>query len=792
MSAHIKMEHWIAVFVIVGFFGTQFVLSTGNNRSHTDFILLGAAGDLAKKYLWQSMFQLYVNHANENTTFNFFGCSRSKFEEGKILLDDILQKHVSCAFMSNSDMCEKERINFSKYVRYFPLKTDLDFENFGLLLDSGVNTGDIEVGRIIYMAIPPSAYASMSSKMWGCCYSKSSTSWNRLVLEKPFGSDHRSAVKMAEEIAKFYKEEEIYRVDHYLGKSIVKQILPFRDANRDVLEPLLTSDHVARVEVVMKETIGVQGRIDFYDQYGIIRDVMQNHLTELLALVAMELPDEITNTHQVDNSRLQLMSQVQPVNRKSVLIGQYADYVMQAQTEKENVTLSKFTPTFGAARVSVKNRRWRGVPFLLVSGKHLDERSSFIRIVFKENDFCIAGCRHHNGSHWKGQKQIIFQIGHGNLPSAGILVSKDLFKPSIPMSMKDLPITADDIALYGQSLNDFTFLVPKENHPAYVAVVEDMFNGKRDSFVAKERLLSLWRLWSPVLNELQEVPPRLYQPNEDRSLNFKLTSDGLHYMFSDAHYTILDNTLDHLFASLPSNYLGHPLVAKPTEDSLVQATAEFIANAINDRLKISNAFNIAFSGGKTPTKLLLFLVEKYQHIPWEFIHIWQVDERCVSRQLEESNFKLLDDNLIRNIPIPFVNIHPMPVQFAGRVCSPDDKGNILYEDEIRHHIPDLQFDLILLGLGSDGHTASLFPGKSHEISSLVAMDTDKSRMTLTLSLINKGRQVFVLVTGSKKHDILFSLLDDKKTATDYPILGVKPVNGNVTWLVDYKAWFGSR
>ncbi|OWF53086.1 GDH/6PGL endoplasmic bifunctional protein-like [Mizuhopecten yessoensis] len=786
------MECWAALCVILGCIGMHLVLCSGDKKTHTDFVLIGAGGDLAKKYLWQSMFQLFINHANDNTTFNFYGCGRSNYEEGRDLIDNILQKHISCEFMSYSDLCEKKKVSFSKIVRYFPLKTDLDFQNFGLHLEMGDSNEAVEVGRIMYMAIPPSAYASMAAKMWECCYGKAPMMWNRLVLEKPFGSDYQSAVKMAEEIAKYYKEEEIYRVDHYLGKSVVKQILPFRHANRDILEPLLTSDHVSRVEVVMKETIGVQGRIDFYDQYGIVRDVMQNHLTELLALVAMELPDEITNTEQVDKSRLRVLSQIKSVNKNSVLIGQYADYVMQAQSEKENVTMSKFTPTFGAARVEVRNRRWSGVPFILVSGKHLDERSSFIRVVFKENDFCISGCRHHNGSHWKGQKQIIFQIGHGNLPSAGIMVSKDLLNPALPSSLKDLPVTADDIAMYGQSLNDLTFLVPKDNQPAYVTVVDDMFLGRRESFVAKERLLSLWRLWSPVLNDLQGIAPRLYQREEDRSLNFKLTSNGLQYMFTDKFNAILESTYGQQFSSLPASYLDQQLVIKPTEDILIHAAAEYILNAINERLKVKDDINIAFSGGNSPTKLFQILVDKYQQIPWEFIHIWQVDERCVSRQLDGSNFKLLHDHLIRNIRVPYMNVHPMTVEVADRVCSPGDRGNAIYEEEIRHHIPDLQFDLILLGVGSDGHTASLFPGKSHEGSSLVAMDTVKARMTLTLPLLNKGKQILVLVTGSKKHDILMTLPDDKKTATDYPILGVKPVVGNVTWFVDYDAWFGTR
>lgn len=786
----IRMD-WRIVCVAVICLVITHQVTCGHERKHTDVILIGATGDLAKKYLWQSIYQLYLKHNDENTTFTFYGCGRSKFEDGRELLEIFLHKNVNCDFTPEIKVCEKKKRNFMKMVKYFPLRTDIDFQNFGLQLDMQINNREtIEMGRLIYLSIPPSAYVSMAAKMWNCCYIRTEKSWNRLVLEKPFGSDHSSAVSMAEEIAKNFKEEEIYRVDHYLGKSVVKQILPFRQANKQLLEPLLTREHVARVEVVMKETIGVLGRIDFYDQYGVIRDVMQNHLTELLALVAMDLPDDITDTKNVDKNRVRFLSQVDSVRRNSVLIGQYANYVSQAESEKHNVTMSKFTPTFSAAKISVSNRRWSGVPFLVVSGKHLDERSSFIRVVFKDNDFCIAGCHHHNGSHWRGQKQIIFQIGHGNLPSAGILVSKDLFKPVLSSSLKDLPITADDIAMYGQSLNEFTFLVPADNLPAYITVIEDMYLGRRESFVSTDRLIKLWRIWSPVLSDLDGVLPRLYQPPEDRSLNFKLTTDGLQYLFKDNLNVITDHYYGNTFASLPASYLGRPIFFKSSEELLFHSVAELIFSTITKGLEAQEHINIAFSGGRTPARLFQVLVDTYSSIPWEYIHIWQVDERCVSNQDDDSNFKMIQHYLIQNINIPYFNIHPMQVDIHGRLCSPVDKATAMYEAEIQYHIRDLQFDLILLGLGTDGHTASLFPNKTYERTSLVAMDTVKSRMTLTFPLLNKGRQLIVLATGSKKHGILLDLLDDKKTVSDYPILGVKPAIGNLTWFVDYDAWFG--
>lgn len=263
---------------------------------HTDVVLFGALGDLSKKYLWQSFFQLYLNEQNENKTFSFYGISRDFQEEGSKKLSKILD-NVSCKEKIGS-LCDVKLSEFRQLVKYVQLKTDDQFETFGKLnLTNEQKNPNQKLGRIFYLALPPNVYSSVAGKLSSCCKLSLNQSWSRLVLEKPFGSDLQSALSMAKEIGKYFNEEEIYRVDHYLAKSVVKQVLPFRyvdcrllfslnnelflqerlicfcffntflinynylcrNRNFEKMEPILNNEHIERIEIAMKEPIDIKG-----------------------------------------------------------------------------------------------------------------------------------------------------------------------------------------------------------------------------------------------------------------------------------------------------------------------------------------------------------------------------------------------------------------------------------------------------------------------------------------------------------------------------------------------------
>ena len=243
-----------------------------------------------------------------------------------------------------------------------------------------------EISRIFYLSVPPFAYSEIVQRINRYCRASGDASL-KVVLEKPFGSNLKSAQEMTEELVKHLKEEEIYRIDHYLGKPGVSQILRFRSENIITFEPILNRDHVESVQIVLKEKDDCRRRTAFYDNYGVIRDVIQNHMTELLTLIAMDLPSHISNLTEFHINKLKLLKEIVIPSSKDAVIGQYNDYNLHRRKEKadqkQDEKESK-TATFAAVVLYINNPRWQGVPFVIISGKKLDERRSEERRVGKE------------------------------------------------------------------------------------------------------------------------------------------------------------------------------------------------------------------------------------------------------------------------------------------------------------------------------------------------------------------------------------------------------------------------
>ena len=220
--------------------------------------------------------------------------------------------------------------------------------------------------------------------------------------------------------------------------------------------------------------------------------------------------------------------------------------------------------------------------------------------------------------------------------------------------------------------------------------------------------------------------------------------------------------------------------------------AQHIAKLVELKNKI---FHIAFSGGNSAAALFERLAT--MSIPWELVHIWQVDERCVERHSSESNFLLLDTHLLSAIKIPHRNIHPMTTDDLDSWCSKDH--DVSYEESIRRLVSNESFDFVVLGMGDDGHTASLFPNQSslEESKRLVAFSETgndsiiKKRMTLTYVTLNKAENIAILVTGVAKHATL-EAVKDSSDVKRHPIVGVKPVVGSLTWYIDQEALFGTE
>ena len=238
--------------------------------------------------------------------------------------------------------------------------------------------------RVFYLAVPPSAIGTLVDKVgsrrgeW--------SGWTRLIVEKPFGSDRASARELNEELSQYFEEGEIYRIDHYLGKETVQNLLALRFAN-GIFEPVWNRQFVDHVEITVAESIGIEGRASFYEQAGAIRDVFQNHLLQLVALTAMEPPADFS-AESVRNEKVKVLRAMQTPGGRQVVRGQYGrgwieGKAVPAYREEPGVADDSDTDTYVAAKLFVDNWRWADTPFYVRTGKRMPKRETTIAIEFK-------------------------------------------------------------------------------------------------------------------------------------------------------------------------------------------------------------------------------------------------------------------------------------------------------------------------------------------------------------------------------------------------------------------------
>ncbi|MGA9530523.1 MAG: glucose-6-phosphate dehydrogenase [Candidatus Babeliales bacterium] len=342
-------------------------------------IIFGGSGDLAKRKLIPALYKLWVHNkvtqlcmvavASDDTT------AETILNEARTFITDELLKEQDWAdFVSRFFY---QRLHFEELNDFFTLKQ---------YVESLEKTFNLSGNRMFYIATASQFFCliteALAKSKLACSADKWESYWHYIVYEKPFGHDEQSAREINSCIARFFLESQIYRIDHYLTKELVSSISLLRFTNC-VLEPLWNNHYIDHVQIILSETnsIGTRGR--YYDHFGALKDVVQNHMLELLALVAMEPPELLTGEY-IRKKRLQVL---QKVRVQDVLLGQYKGY-----TEEKYVDPSSQTETYALLALSVENFRWKGVPFYMKTGKCLDRRETVIHIVFKQVDCLLAHC----------------------------------------------------------------------------------------------------------------------------------------------------------------------------------------------------------------------------------------------------------------------------------------------------------------------------------------------------------------------------------------------------------------
>ena len=346
-----------------------------NNNLPVSIVIFGASGDLTQRKLVPSLFNLYRKERMPEQ-FRIVGYGNTAFT------DEQFRSHLKEGMgeFASYEYTEEEWEKFaSNFIYQQGRYTDLaDFKKLGSLLKSKENGSG---NRIYYMATPPGVFPNIIDLLGLTDQLGEQNGWRRVVIEKPFGTDLESAHSLNEQIHKALSERQIYRIDHYLGKETVQNILISRFANT-IFEPLWNRNYIDHVEITVAEQVGVEHRARFYDHVGVLRDMFQNHLLQLVALVAMEPPASFDAT-ALRNEKVKVLSAIQPMSEADVprrtVRAQYEGY-----RQEEGVDPQSTTPTYAAVRLQVDNWRWQGVPFYLRSGKCLKEKLSQITIEFKE------------------------------------------------------------------------------------------------------------------------------------------------------------------------------------------------------------------------------------------------------------------------------------------------------------------------------------------------------------------------------------------------------------------------
>jgi glucose-6-phosphate 1-dehydrogenase len=349
--------------------------TTMDNSLPTSIIIFGASGDLTQRKLVPSLFNLY-RKGRMPRQFRIIGYGNTAFTDVQFRthLEEGIKQFASFEFRA------EEWASFAPNLAYQQGRyTDLaDFKKLGAMTKNWeISSGN----RIYYMATPPGVFPNIIDLLGLTDQLTEYNGWRRVVIEKPFGTDFESARSLNEQIHKTLNEKQIYRIDHYLGKETVQNILVTRFANT-IFEPLWNRNYIDHVEITVAEAVGVEHRGRFYDSVGVVRDMFQNHLLQLVSLVAMEPPASFDAT-ALRNEKVKVLSSIRPMKEADVIHNtvraQYKGY-----REEKGVHAESTTPTYAALKLQIDNWRWQGVSFYLRSGKKLKEKLSQVTIQFKE------------------------------------------------------------------------------------------------------------------------------------------------------------------------------------------------------------------------------------------------------------------------------------------------------------------------------------------------------------------------------------------------------------------------
>lgn len=430
-------------------------------------VIFGITGDLAQRYLLPALYHLIKDGLLHDKT-EIIGVSRRNISAQQ-LLDD-----VELCVIEENNVCDPEALKkLNRHLRMFQMDlTDKTaYEKLHHTLNDIEEKEEVCMNRLYYLSIPPQVYSPIITMMGqaglntSCQHGVAAT---RLLIEKPFGYDTASAQALIADTEKVYSEDQIFRIDHYLAKETAQNILTFRFQN-PIFEALWSREHIDSIEISASEQIGIEGRAQFYEPLGALRDFIQSHLLQLLAIVTMDRPEVMDSDH-IHERKQQLLSQVRAVPADHVDIdtirGQYDGYRDETGNARSN------TETFAGIRVSIDSDRWQDVPITLWTGKKLAEKKTEITICFKSN-------ADERANYLRMRIQ----------PREGIELELLAKKPGFAAELQSAVMDFS----YQQNFNN-------HEHPnAYERVLVDAVRGDQTLFATGDEVMQAWRIVQPIL-----------------------------------------------------------------------------------------------------------------------------------------------------------------------------------------------------------------------------------------------------------------------------------------------------
>ncbi len=458
-------------------------------------IIIGATGDLTSRKLVPALFSLYLNDGLPNS-FQIVGCGRTKLDNRQFRVK--MENALEAAGIMDRPKWQTfaKAINYHS-IDYEDLASFVNLADFLKDMDRKYNTSG---NRIFYLSLPPILYktvAQMIGKAGLAEERKNNNGWSRIVVEKPFGRDLETAVDLDQSVSEYFQEHQIFRIDHYLAKETVQNILMLRFLN-SIFEPIWNRRYIEHVKITAVETLGVEHRAGYYEQAGVLRDMFQNHMMQLLALTAME-PPSLFESDQVRDEKTKIFRSLRPFSIENLndylILGQYGSGTVngksvRAYREEPGVNPSSLTPTYAMMKVFIDNWRWQGVPFFLTSGKRLAEKLTEIAIQFK-------GVPHSMFRQTLGETIEANRLTLGIYPDEKITLTFQTKNPGAKVCLRSVTMDFP----YNQNYTGPTL-------DAYEKVLIDCMLGDQMLFWRQDGVEHSWSFLTPILDECENCSNR--------------------------------------------------------------------------------------------------------------------------------------------------------------------------------------------------------------------------------------------------------------------------------------------